>query len=956
MKRLPICCRFCCLFFLSSLSLTSGPLRASSIRHLASLGPGGGGGVFSAVFHNTTPDIILVAQDVGGVYKTTDGGRSWSHVNNRGLLRPDLSEDATFVDELVAHPGDNSRFFSCTQSGLFRSDDLGESWSLVIPPAGASSPEVPVAWVAFSPRDPSLGLAGTGSWHEPEEGFGLYRTLDGGFTFSLLEQSGIPGDATISSIVFDPDDGTVYASTTSGLYTSIDSGNTFTPVGFAFRHERGEWIGIGGSGSGKTFWYILYTLGDDGDPSSRSGGIYRSTDAVTWTEIAGAPTVSDPECNEILRTMGARAHPTDPSILYVNFRTDGGQGGLYRWDGSWTDLTAAFVDETWAAGSGFSPIAPECVSLNTANPDLILSCNEEALLVSSDGGANWRQLSTRQVGPGRWAGTGAEVVVTYDLAGSGDTLYVAFEDIGFWRSDDRGASWRQLLWPGAKPDTIRPDGATEIFVHPQDPNRFYVFLGSFSNDLREGDVRPEIHKSLDGGTSSTVEVSPPAPAGPLGRGAMSVVWGETPDQDTLYAAFHGDTLYKSTNGGASWVEVSAGFSPQDKRLIFRIVVDPSQPNTVYAGLNTDFGAFSGKGGIYRSTDGGSNWSRLEGYPFQDVIWLGFAGSPRRLFAGGWTGGEGSLQVSDDGTTFGQVLSQPFVTALADAPGSPGTLYSVSSSNFVRGTNQEAGIYRSADNGTTWRRLEGTPQHSRTWNILILPDQPNILYLASDGDGILAMEFDDLKRHFAQFGDGGGISSTLTLINPSSSQTASGTVSFFDSEGQPLSVEINGSVENGRFDFDLAARGAGFFTTGNTGSSPSAGSVQVEASIPLAGTILFSSANGVAGVGAVRPSSRQFLMPVDNNVTTGTRTGVALSNQGTLDLDVSVTLRHTDGTALDNGSTVISLPARNQLAQFLEEIFSGRDFSTFRGCSKPNRRSRLPEWRFEQARGSSPPCP
>jgi hypothetical protein len=51
-----------------------GAQAASAIRNLASLGPGGGGGVFAAAFHNTNPDIILMGQDVGGIDKSDDGG------------------------------------------------------------------------------------------------------------------------------------------------------------------------------------------------------------------------------------------------------------------------------------------------------------------------------------------------------------------------------------------------------------------------------------------------------------------------------------------------------------------------------------------------------------------------------------------------------------------------------------------------------------------------------------------------------------------------------------------------------------------------------------------------------------------------------------------------------------------------------------------------------------------
>ena len=176
-----------------------------------------------------------------------------------------------------------------------------------------------------------------------------------------------------------------------------------------------------------------------------------------------------------------------------------------------------------------------------------------------DGGVTWTQMSTEKVETDRWTDTGTEVVAIYDTAYSNGVLYAGFEDIGFWRSDDLGATWKQLLWPGAVPDTLRPDGATEIYVHPTDADRFYVALGSFSNNLRE-EVRSEIQKSTNGGTTTT-DVTPPSTAMLLGRGALAVVWGATAAEDTLYAAFHGDTIYKSTDGAVHGPRSQPGFRP-----------------------------------------------------------------------------------------------------------------------------------------------------------------------------------------------------------------------------------------------------------------------------------------------------------------------------------------------------------------------------------------------------------
>ncbi len=586
------------------------------------------------------------------------------------------------------------------------------------------------------------------------------------------------------------------------------------------------------------FWYVLYTVGTDGDVSPRSAGVYQSTDGVSWTEITGYPTINDEESNELMRPVGSSVVPGSASVLLLNLRTDGGEGGLHRYDGSWTTLSDAFVDSTWSAGSGFFGTAPECVEVDKSNPLRIISCNEKAVYMTLDGGVTWTQMSTRKVGTDRWTGTGTEVVAVYDTAYSNGVLYAGFEDIGFWRSDDLGATWKQLMWPGAVPDTLRPDGATEIYVHPTDADRFYVALGSFSNNLRE-EVRSEIQKSINGGTTTT-DVTPPSTATLLGRGALAVVWGATTAEDTLYAAFHGDTIYKSTDGGSTWTEISTGFSADDLKVIYRITVDPANPEVVYVGLFTFFSEFASSGGLYRSIDGGSNWTRLEAYPHQDVVTLRFAGSPSRLFVGGWIEGDGDLRVSEDGLTFTKVLSQPFVTDLADAPGAPGTIYAMASATFVRGTGQNAGVYRSTDNGTTWSRLDGNLQLTRVWDITTFPDNPGSLFLSSDGDGILSVTLDDASatttsftisdRSGSSLATPGGAGSTLVgyaRIQPRSGSTTPSGVAIFGFRGNGVLVSEAGVpasplIQSGR----IYAEVAGAVNTGLAIANPNSESAVI----------------------------------------------------------------------------------------------------------------------------------
>ncbi len=184
-------------------------------------------------------------------------------------------------------------------------------------------------------------------------------------------------------------------------------------------------------------------------------------------------------------------------------------------------------------------------------------------------------------------------------------------------------------------------------------------------------------------------------------------------------------------------------------------------------------------------------------------------------------------------------------------------------------------------------------------------------------------------YFAHFGDGGGITSTLILVNPLD-ETVTGTVDLFDYEGRALSVDINQVVQNGSFPFALPPRGVGFYATDGEGETAT-GWVKVASDLPLGGTLLFDADLGVAGVGSVEPAGR-LLVPIESSTSVGVRTGVALANPTTSIVDIMLTLRGDDGEPVPGGSTSVPLPPHGQIAQFPEEIFLGEniDFRDFRG--------------------------
>ncbi len=195
-----------------------------------------------------------------------------------------------------------------------------------------------------------------------------------------------------------------------------------------------------------------------------------------------------------------------------------------------------------------------------------------------------------------------------------------------------------------------------------------------------------------------------------------------------------------------------------------------------------------------------------------------------------------------------------------------------------------------------------------------------------------------KQNFADFangnlGGGNTFSSTLILMNPSSTQDSSGTARLFDSNGNNLNVNINGTPANGQFTFDVPPQGIRFFSTDGTGALQ-VGSVQLSSTLPLGATILFVSPVGTTGVPGVQPLAH-FMVPIEydlSDLTKAVKTGVAVSNSTTNPVTVTVNLRDTEGKIVPNGTTTIQLQPNGQLARFPDEIYQGKgiDFTRFKG--------------------------
>ena len=212
-----------------------------------------------------------------------------------------------------------------------------------------------------------------------------------------------------------------------------------------------------------------------------------------------------------------------------------------------------------------------------------------------------------------------------------------------------------------------------------------------------GAVNGGIWKTTDAGTVWT-PIFDNQPVGSIGAIAVSpsdpkTIYAGTGESDIRSNLSSGNGIYKSSDGGSNWTHIGL----EDTRQISRIVVDPQNPNVVYVGaLGHAYGPNEQRG-VYKSVDGGTHWSKvLDQGPNVGISDLAIcSGNPQILFAGTWN-----------------THRPPWSTyAPIDGPG--------------------GGLYRSQDAGQTWSRLNGSGLPEGDWGRIgvdVAPDGKRVYAL------------------------------------------------------------------------------------------------------------------------------------------------------------------------------------------------------------------------------------
>ena len=266
-----------------------------------------------------------------------------------------------------------------------------------------------------------------------------------------------------------------------------------------------------------------------------------------------------------------------------------------------------------------------------------------------------------------------------------------------------------MEWRGIGP-ALMSGRIAHIAFHPQDPNTWYVAVGSGGvwKTMNAGTTWTPIFDDQASYSIGTLAIDPINP---------NVVWVGTGEDVGGRHVGYGDGVYRSDDGGQSWKNMGL----EDSEHIARIVIHPENPDTVYVAAQGPLWSPGGERGFFRTTDGGATWEKTLG----DEEYTGVTDivmhpeNPDVLYAATWQhhrtvaaymggGPKSGIWRSEDGGTNWVELEQGLPDGnmgkigLAVSPLEPDTVYAA-----IELDRRTGGVYRSTDRGASWEKRSDT---------------------------------------------------------------------------------------------------------------------------------------------------------------------------------------------------------------------------------------------------------
>ena len=592
----------------------------------------------STVWVGTGESWVRNSVSVGdGVYKTTDGGATWTNVGLR---------DTEHISRIAVDPKKPDTVFVCAtghlwssneERGVFRTTDGGKTWKKVL----YVDADTGCADISMDPGEPQILYAGMWQFRRQPDffnsggpGSALYRSTDGGETWAKLK-NGLPAGplGRIAVAVAPSRPSTVYAvveAKKTALYRSDDLGQNWREMNDSFNIQVRPFyfahIVVDPKDHNRVYkpGYML-TFSDDGGKTFSNSGVGGSAvhpdHHALWIHpkdpammIAGTDGGIYQSFDRAQRWRHLNVLPVS-QFYHVNFDMDtpyNVYGGLQD-NGTWmgpSQAAGGITNHAWrvlGGGDGFA------VATDSVDPDVVYLESQGGRIVRTRRSTG----ETKEIYP---YATKAESKLRfnwntpiYTSPTRKGTVYIGAQSL--MRSSDGGESWerispdlttndqksqRQLESGGLSIDNSSAENYTTIITISESPkNPDVIWVGT-----DDGNVQV----TRDGGKSWTNVVK--NVTGVPARTWVSRVEASHFDDNTAYVTFDGHRTgdmkpyaYRTRDGGKTWESLATG----DVRGFAHVIrEDLVNPNLLF--LGTEYG-------LYMSLDAGKSWAHFkESFP------------------------------------------------------------------------------------------------------------------------------------------------------------------------------------------------------------------------------------------------------------------------------------------------------------------------------------------------------
>jgi photosystem II stability/assembly factor-like uncharacterized protein len=615
-------------------------------------GPSGDGiPIFSLTIDQKHPEILWAGtQAMRGVFKSTDGGETWSEMENgievqNGMEIRSFSVDPTNSDVVYMGGSYTPNPSELAVRGfIYKTTDGGKHWTKLLEPGAV------VRWLLIDPSNADVIYAPTGIWDrlavKPE---GILKSTDGGRTWSSINE-GLTSLA-VNGLVMDPRNSQVLIATMGKASGFLNEERELNGAVFKTTDGGQNWRKVYPPTDREVRYSAVAFAPSDPDIVYVDAGteVLRSSDGGdTWQRFR-----MQPEDAYRDTPIALAVHPEHPELIYMNAYG----GGVFRSDDggrTWVDASVGYTgSQSWD------------VATHPMNPDFVLVGSKNDVHVSFDRGRTWQGRNTP------WVAISMTLAVAVDPTNP-DRILIGHEMYGcIRRSETGGQTWKyalpdlgeeppskhmsiyQIVFASSQPSTLyAASGISSMaFVVPRETQGCGVFkstnggkswfpvnLGLEAADLNTfalavhpsnpdlvyvGTLDNGVFVTTDGGATWSKSGSgmPPVDVRSLAI--------DSSHPDIVYAGTDGMALFKSVDGGKTWQRSSVGLNPE--ALVRSIVVDPVRPEYVYAADR--------RSGVYRSTDGGRSWVQIkEGLTTRAVNRLAISPDGKTLYAATEGGG------------------------------------------------------------------------------------------------------------------------------------------------------------------------------------------------------------------------------------------------------------------------------------------------------------------------------